>query len=89
MNCNDSQVSYEFDYAYDDRVEAPNAEAGFRHIMGGFGRSIVEDIESGRDVLYMAFGQNSGGKSYSVFGREETDGLLVRIMELLISRGRI
>lgn len=46
----------------------------------------LENFEDGHNVLYIALGQNAGGKTYTLFGEEQTDGLIARIVGELINR---
>lgn len=47
---------------------------------------MIGELEDGHNVLYIALGQNAGGKTYTLFGEEQTDGLIARIVGELIDR---
>ena len=80
------EINCSFDFLFDESKVKATAEDYFQQIMAQYGRSIIGELEDGHNVLYIALGQNAGGKTYTLFGEEQTDGLIARIVGELINR---
>ncbi|KAJ8301882.1 hypothetical protein KUTeg_020869 [Tegillarca granosa] len=63
-----------------------NPNSSQEKIFEDFGTDLVESFENGFNGAVIAYGQTGTGKSYTIFGQEETPGLCPRFIENLFSR---
>ncbi|XP_028324776.1 kinesin-like protein KIF16B [Gouania willdenowi] len=87
----DGGKSFSFDYSYDSSDRESPAYASQEKIFEDIGHDVLKAAFEGFNVCIFAYGQSGSGKSYTMMGHKEDQGLIPRVCEGLFletSRGK-
>jgi hypothetical protein len=81
-----TNLSIRFDFLLAENLVDMPPNAYFEQVYESVGAKLLEDIELGKNVMYLSYGEGGAGKTFTIYGREQQEGLVHFVARELMRR---